>query len=147
MIATAVVPSSTSPPLPRLRHEVHHAQWLKGHDARLKDPTSEKSEQPAYAKNDVRSVRPDLLVLIGICTHLGCLPKQRFEKAVPELGADWPGGFFCPCHGSKFDLAGRVFQGSPASVNLRVPPYSFTTDTMLVIGVDPKGESSSKGAA
>ncbi len=98
---------------------------LKGHDGRLKDPTSEKSEQPAYAKNDLRSVRPDVLVLIGICTHLGCLPKQRFEKAIPELGADWPGGFFCPCHGSRFDLAGRVFDGSPASVNLRIPPYNI----------------------
>ena len=114
---------------------------LKGHDARLKDPTSEKSEQPAYAKNDIRSVRPDLLVLIGICTHLGCLPKQRFEKAVPELGADWPGGFFCPCHGSRFDLAGRVFEGSPASVNLRIPPYNIAGET-LTIGVDEK-----KGAA
>jgi ubiquinol-cytochrome c reductase iron-sulfur subunit len=117
---------------------------LKGHDGRLKDPKSEKSEQPDYAKNDVRAIRPDLLVLIGICTHLGCLPKQRFEKAIPELGADWPGGFFCPCHGSRFDLAGRVFDGSPASLNLRIPPYNIQGDTKLVVGLDP-GEQ--KGAA
>ena len=74
-------------------------------------------------------------MLIGICTHLGCLPKQHFERGDAALGADWPGGFFCPCHGSKFDLAGRVFEGSPASVNLRVPPYEYRGDT-LVIGVD-----------
>jgi ubiquinol-cytochrome c reductase iron-sulfur subunit len=116
---------------------------LKGHDARLKDPKSEESEQPEYAKNAVRAIRPDVLVLIGICTHLGCLPKQRFEHGIPELGADWPGGFFCPCHGSRFDLAGRVFQGSPASVNLRIPPYNIMGET-LTIGVD---EGEKKGAA
>jgi ubiquinol-cytochrome c reductase iron-sulfur subunit len=116
---------------------------LKGHDASLKDPNSEKSEQPEYAKNATRAIRPDLLVLIGICTHLGCLPKQRFDKAIPELGADWPGGFFCPCHGSRFDLAGRVFAGSPASVNLRIPPYNIAGET-LTIGVD---EGATKGAA
>jgi ubiquinol-cytochrome c reductase iron-sulfur subunit len=114
---------------------------LANHDARLKDPKSEKSEQPEYAKNAVRASHPEVLVLIGICTHLGCLPKQRFEKAIPELGADWPGGFFCPCHGSRFDLAGRVFDGSPASVNLRIPPYNIAGET-LTIGVDEK-----KGAA
>jgi ubiquinol-cytochrome c reductase iron-sulfur subunit len=111
---------------------------LKGHDGRLKDPKSEESEQPEYTKNDLRSIRPDVLVLIGICTHLGCLPKQRFEKGIPELGADWPGGFFCPCHGSRFDLAGRVFNGSPASVNLRIPPYNIMGQT-LTVGVDEKG--------
>jgi len=114
---------------------------LGNHDARLKDPTSSNSDQPDYAKNPIRAIRPDFLVLIGICTHLGCLPKPRFDKAVPELGADWPGGFFCPCHGSRFDLAGRVFAGSPASVNLRIPPYSIH-DSTLVVGVD-----SAKGAA
>ena len=114
---------------------------LANHDARLKDPASEKSEQPDYAKNPVRAVRPDVLVLIGVCTHLGCLPKQRFEAGVAELGADWPGGFFCPCHGSRFDLAGRVFEGSPASVNLRIPPYQIAGET-LTVGVD-----SQKGAA
>ncbi len=81
-------------------------------------------------------MRPDFLVLEGTCTHLGCLPKPRFEKAMPELGADWPGGFLCPCHGSRFDLAGRVFEGSPASKNLRIPAYSFPNESTLVIGVD-----------
>ena len=114
---------------------------LANHDARLKDPNSEKSEQPEYAKNPVRAARPDVLVLIGVCTHLGCLPKQRFEPGMAELGADWPGGFFCPCHGSRFDLAGRVFDGSPASVNLRIPPYTIAGET-LTVGVD-----SAKGAA
>jgi ubiquinol-cytochrome c reductase iron-sulfur subunit len=108
---------------------------LPQNDARLKDPASADSEQPDYAKNEMRSAKADYLVLIGICTHLGCLPKQHFERGDAALGADWPGGFFCPCHGSKFDLAGRVFEGSPASVNLRVPPYEYRGDT-LVIGVD-----------
>ncbi len=110
---------------------------LPKNDAQLKDPTSADSLQPAYATNEMRSVKPDYLVLIGICTHLGCLPKQHFERGDASLGADWPGGFFCPCHGSKFDMAGRVFAGSPASVNLSVPPYEFRGDT-VVIGVDPQ---------
>ena len=116
---------------------------LAGHDDRLKDAASASSEQPDYAKNAKRSIKDQYLVLEGTCTHLGCLPKSRFAKAIPELGADWPGGFFCPCHGSRFDLAGRVFNGSPAGQNLRVPVYSFTNDTTLVIGVD----AASKGAA
>jgi ubiquinol-cytochrome c reductase iron-sulfur subunit len=109
---------------------------LAGHDAELKDAASESSEQPAYAKNATRAVREDFLVVEGTCTHLGCLPKPRFEKGMPELGADWPGGFFCPCHGSRFDLAGRVFEGSPAGTNLRVPVYSYPSDQTLIIGVD-----------
>jgi ubiquinol-cytochrome c reductase iron-sulfur subunit len=111
----------------------------------LKDPASESSTQPEYAANPARARKPQYLVLVGTCTHLGCLPKPRFEAAQPDLGANWPGGFFCPCHGSKFDLAGRVFQGSPASVNLSVPPYSFTNDTTLVVGVDETNASA--GAA
>jgi ubiquinol-cytochrome c reductase iron-sulfur subunit len=117
---------------------------LAGHDDRLKDPTSANSDQPAYAKNVDRSRKPEFLVLIGICTHLGCLPKARFQAAIPELGADWPGGFFCPCHGSRFDLAGRVFDGSPASLNLRVPPYVYEGEQTLVIGLDAANQ---KGAA
>jgi ubiquinol-cytochrome c reductase iron-sulfur subunit len=109
---------------------------LPGHEGQLKDPASKASEQPAYATNAKRTVRDDILVVVGNCTHLGCLPKAHFEQAEPALGADWPGGFFCPCHGSRFDLAGRVFQGSPASVNLRIPPYSFSSDSLLVIGKD-----------
>ena len=109
---------------------------LAGHDERLKDATSASSEQPSYAKNTARARKPEYLVLVGVCTHLGCLPKERFEAGLADLGADWPGGFFCPCHGSRFDLSGRVFAGSPASVNLRVPPYAYENAQTLVIGVD-----------
>jgi ubiquinol-cytochrome c reductase iron-sulfur subunit len=117
---------------------------LSAHDGRLKDPKSADSDQPAYARNERRSRRDDIAVLIGTCTHLGCLPKQRFEPGDAQLGTDWPGGFLCPCHGSRFDLAGRVFNGSPASVNLRVPPYSFPDEHTLLIGEDGPA---SKGAA
>jgi ubiquinol-cytochrome c reductase iron-sulfur subunit len=119
-------------------------QNLAAHDGRLKDPKSNESEQPVYAKNERRSRRDDIAVLIAVCTHLGCLPKQRFRPGDTELGTDWPGGFLCPCHGSRFDMAGRVFDGSPASVNLRVPPYSFPAENTLVIGQD---EHTAQGAA
>jgi len=109
---------------------------LSKNDASLKDPKSQSSEQPKYAQNEMRSRRADVLVLIAICTHLGCLPKQFFEPGDPVLGASWPGGFRCPCHGSRFDLAGRVFSGSPAPTNLSVPPYSFRDQHTLVIGLD-----------
>ena len=112
---------------------------IAGHDAELKDPQSKDSTQPPYALNPQRSRTPEFLVLIGICTHLGCLPKQRFSAA--ELYPSWPGGFFCPCHGSRFDLAGRVFDGSPASINLRVPPYSYPKPTTLLVGADEKGSA------
>ncbi len=111
---------------------------LSGHDDQLKDPTSQDSDQPDYAKNTDRASRPEFLVLIGICTHLGCLPKTKFQKGLPELGADWPGGFQCPCHGSRFDLAGRVFDGSPASTNLRIPAYSYPNENTLIVGVGPE---------
>jgi ubiquinol-cytochrome c reductase iron-sulfur subunit len=114
-------------------------QHLQGHDAALKDPTSDKSDQPPYAKNVLRARKAEYLVLIGTCTHLGCLPKQRFEAGSPEMGPSWPGGFFCPCHGSRFDLAGRVFEGSPASVNLRVPPYEYPNERTLLVGADERG--------
>jgi len=109
---------------------------LPKHDEMLKDPTSAESDQPAYARNEMRARRADLLVLIGFCTHLGCLPKQFFDPGDPVIGAYWPGGWRCPCHGSRFDMAGRVFIGSPAPTNLRIPPYSFSTENTLVIGVD-----------
>jgi ubiquinol-cytochrome c reductase iron-sulfur subunit len=114
---------------------------LQGHDDRLKDPESKDSDQPAYCQNTIRARKPEILVLIGICTHLGCLPKQHFAAGDPELGPTWPGGYLCPCHGSRFDLAGRVFDGSPASVNLRIPPYSFPNENRLIVGVDEKGEA------
>ena len=98
----------------------------------LRDPDSLVAQQPTYAKNKYRSIKPDYLVLVGICTHLGCSPKYKpYEK---ELGPDWPGGFYCPCHGSTFDLAGRVFKSVPAPINLEVPPYRFISEHMIVIG-------------
>jgi len=113
---------------------------LAGHDGELKDAASGASDQPDYAQNEARALRPEILVVEGTCTHLGCLPKARFQAgASPELGEDWPGGFFCPCHGSKFDLAGRVYKGVPAPSNLVVPPHRFATDTMIVVGEDPEG--------
>src|SRR5687768_6977496 len=117
---------------------------LAAHDAELKDPKSENSDQPEYARNDARALNPEFLVLIATCTHLGCLPKTRFTAGDATVMANWPGGFFCPCHGSKFDLSGRVFEGSPASANLKVPPYSFEGDNKLVIGVDA---TAAKGVA
>jgi ubiquinol-cytochrome c reductase iron-sulfur subunit len=104
--------------------------------ALLADPNSEESTQPAYAQNEYRSVRPAFLVLEGVCTHLGCAPMPRFEVGPADLGADWPGGFYCPCHGSKFDLAGRVFAGVPAPTNLIVPPYRYVNDNTIQIGAD-----------
>ena len=119
-----------------VRRDQKMVDALPNNDSRLKDAKSEDSIQPPYAKNEMRSRRADLLVVIGICTHLGCLPKQFFDAGDPVLGADWPGGFRCPCHGSRFDLAGRVFQGSPASTNLVIPPYSFSDPNTLVVGLD-----------
>ncbi|MAY36899.1 ubiquinol-cytochrome c reductase iron-sulfur subunit [Litorivivens sp.] len=107
-------------------------------DEFLKDPMSgNAAQQPAYVDPQARSIKPEILVLVGLCTHLGCAPKKRFEVGAADLGGDtWQGGFFCPCHGSKFDLAGRVYKGVPASDNLVVPPYSYESDNVLVIGVD-----------
>jgi ubiquinol-cytochrome c reductase iron-sulfur subunit len=106
-------------------------------DSQLKDPDSLISEQPAYIKGVDRSIKPNLLVIVGLCTHLGCAPKFRPEVGAADLGGkDWQGGFFCPCHGSKFDLSGRVYSGVPASANLVVPPYTYEGDDVLVIGVD-----------
>jgi ubiquinol-cytochrome c reductase iron-sulfur subunit len=102
----------------------------------LTDPESKHSEQPKYAKNDNRSEKPEIMVLEGVCTHLGCSPQMKPAEAKAEMGSDWVGGFYCPCHGSKFDLAGRVFRGAPAPTNLKVPPYTFVSDAQLVIGED-----------
>jgi ubiquinol-cytochrome c reductase iron-sulfur subunit len=105
-------------------------------DALLADPASDQSKQPDYAKNDARAVKPEYFVVLGVCTHLGCAPMSRFEPGDAELGADWPGGFYCPCHGSKFDLSGRVFRGVPAPTNLEIPPYTFAASGHILIGVD-----------
>jgi ubiquinol-cytochrome c reductase iron-sulfur subunit len=109
---------------------------LKNDVSLLRDPSSEDSVQPNYAQNEHRSIRPAFLVLEGVCTHLGCAPMPRFEVAPADLGPTWPGGFYCPCHGSKFDLAGRVFAGVPAPANLTVPPYRYINDSTILIGSD-----------
>ena len=109
---------------------------LKKDTALLRDPESKDSEQPTYAMNEHRSIKPAYLVLEGVCTHLGCAPMPRFEVAPADLGPQWPGGFLCPCHGSKFDLAGRVFAGVPAPTNLAVPPYRYINDNTIMIGSD-----------
>lgn len=109
---------------------------LPGNDDKLRDPKSENEQQPEYARNEDRSIKPEYLVLVGICTHLGCSPTFRPDLAPADLGADWKGGFFCPCHGSRFDLAGRVYQGVPAPLNLQVPPHRYLSDTTIIIGED-----------
>ena len=100
------------------------------------DPESLEPQQPEYITGIYRASRPEFAVLVGICTHLGCSPQYRPEIEAADLGADWLGGFFCPCHGSKFDLSGRVFKGVPAPLNLEVPPYKYIDDNNLIIGVD-----------
>ena len=107
-------------------------------DDRVADPKSNVPQQPAYCKNETRSIKPSLWIAVGICTHLGCSPTFRPELAPADLGPDWLGGFFCPCHQSKFDLAGRVFKGVPAPTNLVVPPHKYLSDTRVVIGEDAK---------
>lgn len=119
-----------------VRRSEKNLQDLPSIDGRLADPNSEVPQQPDYATNPHRSVKPEYLVLVGICTHLGCSPKYRPDLAPADMGADWKGGFFCPCHGSKFDLAGRVFSGVPAPTNLVVPPYRYVGDTRILVGDD-----------
>ena len=109
---------------------------LNSKNERLADPDSKREQQPVYAQNETRSIRPDVLVLVGLCTHLSCSPKFRAEVKPEDFDPEWIGGFFCPCHGSKFDLAGRVYAGVPAPSNLEVPPYFYESDSVLVIGED-----------
>jgi ubiquinol-cytochrome c reductase iron-sulfur subunit len=108
-------------------------------ESSLRDPNSAQKQQPDYATNLYRSIKPEILVLVGVCTHLGCAPLFRPEMSGSDLGADWRGGFFCPCHGSKFDIAGRVYKNVPAPTNLEVPPYHFIDDNRIMVGLDPKG--------
>ena len=112
---------------------------LSGLDSQLTDPNSEQPQQPDYIKGTNRSLKDKYLVAVGICTHLGCSPTYRPEVAPEDLGADWLGGFYCPCHGSKFDLSGRVYNGAPAPTNLVIPPYTYLSETTLKIGVDDEG--------
>jgi ubiquinol-cytochrome c reductase iron-sulfur subunit len=115
---------------------------LPKHDAELADPQSKRKQDeltPPYARNETRTIKPEVLVVVGICTHLGCSPGDKFQPGPqPSLPDDWPGGFLCPCHGSTFDLAGRVFKNKPAPDNLEVPPHMYLSDTRLLIGEDKK---------
>lgn len=115
---------------------------IEGMDAFLEDPSSNESIQPESSKNAVRSIKPEIFIAVGLCTHLGCSPTFRPEVAPPDLGDDWEGGFFCPCHGSKFDLAGRVYRSVPAPTNLEIPPYRYITDTQIIIGEETVVEES-----
>ena len=119
-----------------VRRPQHLVDALNRNDSNLKDPGSMDSTQPDYARNEMRSRTAEFLVMIGYCTHLGCLPKAFFDPGDPSIGPSWPGGFRCPCHGSRYDMAGRVFDGSPAPANLVVPPYAYRNPTTLVIGLD-----------
>lgn len=109
---------------------------LGKHEDQLVDPNSDQPQQPPYAKNPTRSIKPEYFVATGICTHLGCIPLYRPEPGASDVGADWPGGFYCPCHGSKFDLAGRVVRNVPAPANLEIPIHMYLADTRLLIGKD-----------
>jgi ubiquinol-cytochrome c reductase iron-sulfur subunit len=123
-----------------IRRTQEMVESLKAVAPRLTDPASKSSEQPKYAENEYRSAKPDLMVMEGVCTHLGCSPQLKSAEAKAEMGADWVGGFYCPCHGSKFDFAGRVFRGAPAPTNLKVPPYTLLSDNTVLIGEDQEGK-------
>lgn len=112
---------------------------LSSLNEQMADPQSDMQQQPEYCKNENRSIREEIAVIVGVCTHLGCSPLYRPELAPADLGADWKGGFYCPCHGSKYDLSGRVYKNMPAPKNLEVPPYQFVGDNTVLIGVDPEG--------
>lgn len=113
---------------------------LKKTDDKVSDPNSDKPMQPDYCKNETRSIKPDILVAVGICTHLGCSPTEKFKTGAESgIAPDWPGGFLCPCHGSTFDLAGRVYKSKPAPDNLEIPPHMYLDDARIVIGEDKRG--------
>ena len=114
-------------------------KMVQADEERVADPDSKRSEQPPYAQNDYRSLKPEYLVVVGICTHLGCSPVDRLQAQPEPFASDWRGGFYCPCHGSLFDRAGRVYKNKPAPDNLAVPPYKFLSDTRLLIGEDTQG--------
>jgi ubiquinol-cytochrome c reductase iron-sulfur subunit len=125
-----------------VRRTPEQVESLKKTESQLADPNSERTQYPTpeYAKNPHRSIKPELFVGVGICSHLGCSPVDKFATgAQPSLPDDWAGGFFCPCHGSTFDLAGRVFKNKPAPDNLEVPPHVYLSDTVLLIGEEKKG--------
>ncbi|PLX71084.1 MAG: ubiquinol-cytochrome c reductase iron-sulfur subunit [Azoarcus sp.] len=122
-----------------LRRTPEMLEALAKAEPNLSDPGSEKQQQPEYAKNQHRSIKPEFLVAVGICTHLGCSPSEKFKPgAEAGMSADWPGGFLCPCHGSMFDLAGRVYKSMPAPDNLEIPPHKYLADTTILVGDDGK---------
>jgi ubiquinol-cytochrome c reductase iron-sulfur subunit len=123
-------------PVSILRRSETMLERMEASNVELRDPDSEVDQQPGYARNEFRSIKPAVLVIVSSCTHLGCVPTSRFEVAPADLGPDWVGGFFCPCHGSKFDFSGRVYAGVPAPTNLVVPPYRYVDDNTLIIGED-----------
>ncbi|GLR72744.1 ubiquinol-cytochrome c reductase iron-sulfur subunit [Agaribacter marinus] len=125
-----------SKPVWIVRRPAAMLEALGKHEDQLKDPSSENPQQPEYAKNQYRSIKEEYLVLVGICTHLGCSPQHLSNGAFSQYAEGVQDGFFCPCHGSKFDMAGRVFQNVPAGLNLQVPPYNFIDDNTLLIGSD-----------
>jgi ubiquinol-cytochrome c reductase iron-sulfur subunit len=123
-----------------LRRTPEMLQHLKDHDQALVDPESKAAVQPPYVKGPERSIKPEIFVAVGVCTHLGCSPTLKKEiGAASDMGPDWPGGYYCPCHNSRFDLSARVFKGSPAPTNLTIPPHRYASDSALVIGEDAKG--------
>ena len=111
-------------------------EGLKKLEPSLADPGSKESDQPAYVNPEERSIKPELLIVLGVCTHLGCAPTFRPEVAPADLGPEWVGGYFCACHGSRYDLAGRVYKSQPAPLNLPVPPHSYESDNIVIIGID-----------
>ena len=132
-----IIPKWRGQPVWIVRRTGQMIESLKSFNTELlRDPESEESDQPEYAMNTLRSSREEFLVMVGLCTHLGCSPTFFPDPGDAAMGEDWRGGFFCPCHGSKFDLAGRVYRGVPAPKNMPVPPYRYETDTRIVIGED-----------
>lgn len=122
-----------------VRRSPEMLEGIKESDNKVADPNSKRNQDeltPAYARNEYRSIKPEVLVVVGICTHLGCSPQDRFKPGTEAFESDWKGGFYCPCHGSLFDLAGRVYKNKPAPDNLKVPPYTFLSDNKILIGVD-----------
>ncbi|HUL56108.1 MAG TPA: ubiquinol-cytochrome c reductase iron-sulfur subunit [Usitatibacter sp.] len=123
-----------------LRRTKEMLDLLPKHDAMLVDPDCTVPQQPSYIKAPTRSIKPELLVAVGVCTHLGCSPTLKKEiGAASDMGAEWPGGYYCPCHNSRFDLSARVFKGSPAPTNIVIPPHHYVSDSVVLIGEDPKG--------
>ena len=130
------IPAWRDKPIFVIKRSEEMLEKLNAQNERLADPSSERLQQPDYAKNETRSIRRDVIVLVGLCTHLSCSPKFRPAVQPESFDPDWVGGFYCPCHGSKFDLAGRVYAGVPAPSNMEVPPHYFESDSVVVIGED-----------